>query len=356
MQSLICFGLSAQHRENLIVQSSYNLPMLRSLRPTLLAVSITMLIGAVLIIAAGVNPLVAYWQLLVTGFGCSGSICSLLTTLQYATPLILSGLAALLAFRVRMFSLGQLGQMILGAGFATMIANQFSHVRLVALWACLAAMIGGAIFSWIPGYLKNKLNVSEIIVSILLNPMALVIVGPFSFRRIPELARLAPLFRGSKLNVGFFFTLIIAALVFVFLWRTRSGYVARMAGEAPRFAHFGGIHSSRAILNTMLLSGSLAGLAGAIEVLGVQYRFVSQFSSVDAFDGVMVALIGQLHPLGVVLGGVVLGGVRLGALNGLQMQASVPRELGAALIAIAVLILSVPGLYHWLEAREIPAE
>lgn len=329
----------------------YNPMMLRALRPTVIALLITLFLGALLILAAGVNPLVAYWNLLEAGFGCRGNICALLTTLQFSTPLILSGLAALLAFRVRMFSLGQAGQMVIGAGFATLIANRFIGLPALPFWACLAAMAAGAVWSWIPGYLKLRLNVSEIIVTILLNPIALLVVGPFSFRRIPDLARLQPLFHGAKLNVGFFAALALAVLIFIWLWRSRSGYEARMAGQANHFARYGGVHSARAVLRAMLVSGSLAGLAGAIEVIGVQYRFVTQFSSIDDFDGVMVALIGQLHPFGVLLSGVVLGGVRLGALNGLQMQAGVPRELGAAMIAVTVLILSVPRLYSWLNAR-----
>ncbi len=329
--------------------------MLKRLRVPAGAILFSLAFGAILILAAGVNPLVAYARLLQAGFGCdlAGSICALLTTLQYATPLILSGLSALVAFRAGVFSLGQAGQMILGAGFATYAAWRLPlGAPVLTLLSLLAAMAAGAVWGLIPGVLKTRLQVNEIIVTILLNPIALLVVAPLGFRRIPELARLAPLARGSKLNIGIFIALALAALIAVYLWRTGAGYALRMAGEAWSFARFGGIRGETAILRAMVISGALAGLAGAIEVLGVQYRFVSQFSAIDEFDGVIVALIGQLHPLGVVLGSFALGGIRLGALNGLQLQAAVPRELGSALIALLVLFFSAPQLYQRLQNRE----
>ena len=94
----------------------------------------------------------------------------------------------------------------------------------------------------------------------------------------------------------------------------------------------------------MAFSGAFAGLAGAVEVLGVQYRFVTQFSAIDSFDGIIVALVGQLHPVGITLSSLLLGGIRLGALNGLQLQAGIPRELGSAVIALIVLFVSAPRL------------
>jgi simple sugar transport system permease protein len=124
-----------------------------------------------------------------------------------------------------------------------------------------------------------------------------------------------------------------------------------MAGGAPRFARFGGIRDGRAVIRAALLSGGLAGLGGAIEVIGVQYRLVGQFSALDEFDGIIVALVGQLQPVGVLLGALFLGGIRLGALNGLQMVAGVPRELGSALIALFVLFVSMPAIRRGLRAR-----
>jgi simple sugar transport system permease protein len=117
-----------------------------------------------------------------------------------------------------------------------------------------------------------------------------------------------------------------------------------MAGFAGRFARYGGIPERRPILFALLISGGLAGLAGAVEVLGVHYRFVDSFSAVSSFDGVIVALLGQIHPLGVALAAIFLGGIRAGALTGLQIQTGVPREMGGALIALMLLFLSARRL------------
>jgi simple sugar transport system permease protein len=120
-----------------------------------------------------------------------------------------------------------------------------------------------------------------------------------------------------------------------------------MSGQAETFAAYAGMRAKWAVVGGMAVSGMLAGLAGALEVLGVHYRFVSNFSSVDQFDGIAVSLLGQLHPLGVVLSAFLLGGLRLGALNGLQLQTAVPRELGDAVIALTMLLVAMPRLLQW---------
>ena len=145
--------------------------------------------------------------------------------------------------------------------------------------------------------------------------------------------------------------LLAVVLVYVYLWRSASGYEQRMAGQSPLFAKSGGIRERRAVMRAMGISGGLAGLAGAIEVLGVHYRFVSVFSGGGGFDGVAVALLGQTHPVGVTLAAVLLAGVRLGATNGLQLKAHIPRELGGAMIAMMVLFVSAGRLYSESIAR-----
>ncbi len=316
----------------------------------MLAVIASLLIGSVLILPAGVNPVRGYYWLFRAGFGCrgAGGFCALLTALQYATPLILGGLSAVVAFQAGIFSIGQAGQMILGAGLATYLANRlFLPGILIPATALTGGILAGAAYGLVPGVLKVKLKVNEVIVTLILNSMALAFVGGVGFWRIPEAARLAPLVPGTKLNGGLLIALAASIFTYVLLRHTGRGYEQRMAGRALLFARFGGIRSDRALIRAMAISGGLAGLAGAIEVLGVQYRFVSQFSAVEDFDGIIVALMGQLHPFGVILSGMFLGGIRLGALNGLQLEASVPRELGSALIALFVLLVSTPKLANF---------
>jgi simple sugar transport system permease protein len=320
----------------------------------LIAVLFSLLVGGLLILIAGVNPLFAYRALFTAGFGCrgSGGFCAVLTTLQYTTPLILSGLSATIAFRTGLFSIGQAGQMLLGAAAATFLANRLS---LSTTWIVIIAFGGGAaagaIWGFIPGFLKAMLGVNEVISTLLLNPIAFLLIGPVSFWRIPEWSRLAPLVPTTKLNAGIVIALSAALFAYIYLWRMAPGFELRTTGKSPTFARYGGIQPRRAIMRAMTLSGALAGLAGAIEVIGVQYRFVTTFSSIDQFDGVIVALIGQQHPLGVVVTAFLLGGVRLGTINGLQLEAGVPRELGNALIALTALVIASPKLYRWLQQR-----
>lgn len=325
----------------------------------LMAVLFSLLVGSMLIQLTGTSPLVAYRALFTAGFSCrdAGSFCAILTTLQYTTPLILGGLSAAVAFRAGLFSIGQLGQMLLGAAAATFLANRLA---LSTNWILLLALCGGAAagaaWGFIPGFLKVTLNVNELISTLLLNPIAFLLIGPVSFMRIPEWSRLSPLAASTKLNAGIFIALGAALFIYIYLWRMAPGLEIRTSGDSTAFARYAGMQPRRAIIRAMSISGALAGLAGAIEVIGVQYRFVSSFSSIDQFDAVFVALIGQAHPLGVVITAFLLGGVRLGTINGLQIEAGVPRELGNILIALTVLVVASPKLYGWLKQRSGPKQ
>ena len=207
----------------------------------------------------------------------------------------------------------------------------------------------GAIWGLIPGLLKVLLNVPEVIVTLLMNQIAVAAVSPVSWWRIPESAQLIPLVATTKLTNAVIVALTIVGITYLYLWHRTTGLEIRMAGQAPAFARYAGMRPKRAILMAMALSGALAGLAGTLEVLGVHYRFVSSFSSIDQFDGIAVSLLGQLHPLGVARSAFLLGGLRLGALTGLQMQTTVPRELGNALIAIMMIFVVAPQLVSFLK-------
>ncbi len=322
----------------------------RFLQP-IFAIILSLLVGVLLILPTRENPLAVYGEWFTAGFSCKGlgGQCALLTALQYATPLLLSGLAAMMAFRVGLFSIGQFGQMILGAGITTFLASSLDWPPLVrGGTAVLGGMVAGGLWSAIPGFLRAYLNIHEVITTIILNPIAIAVVGPFSFRRIPAEMHLTPIVATTKLTVGLFIALLAAGLVYFYLWRTGAGFAVRMSGQAASVARYAGMRPRRAIVWGMTLSGSLAGLAGALEVLGVHYRFVSNFSSIDQFDGIIVGLMGQLHPLGIAVSALLLGGLRLGTLNGLQLQTAVPRELGNGIIALIMLFLAMPQLMIWL--------
>ena len=309
-----------------------------------------LLMGGIFALLAGYSPLTTFRLLISAGFSCQEwNHCAILTTFQFSTPLILAGLSAAVAFRAGFFSIGQAGQMVLGAGIAAWVGYQSFPVEIHPLLAMAGAALAGAIWAIIPGILKLTTGVHEIIVTVVMNSIAGYLVGfiPLSWGRIASSARLEPFAPGTKLNSGFAWALAMAVLVYFILWHTARGYEGRMVGQSPKFAQYGGQNKWRAIIGAMFLSGALAGLAGAVEVLGVHYRFISSFSADANFDGVMVALLGQSHPLGVVIAGIFVGGVRLGALNGLLIQARIPRELGNAILAVMTIFMAKNQFNDW---------
>ena len=314
------------------------------------------LIGGFFILFTDVSPILGLKTLFTSGFGCqSADSCVLYTTLQYTTPLILSGLSAAVAFRSGIFSIGQSGQMVLGAGMANYIASQSgitAHIHPTL--ALLGAALIGALYAVIPGILKMTLNINEIIVTIIMNSIAGYLVGiiPSGWGHwIPESARLVKLAAGTKLNSGLFISLTALILVYLFLWHSSIGYEIRMAGQAKKFARAGGINPFKSVVIAMLVSGALAGLAGGIEVLGVHYHFVENFSGSDNFDGLVVALMGQCHPLGIFLSALFLGGVRLAALTGLSIGLGIPRSIGGMMIAIMIIIMGMDYFYEGILGR-----
>jgi len=316
---------------------------LKRITGLLLPVIFSLLAGALLILAAGQNPLLTYANLFEAGFSCNPGPgrCALVTALQFATPLILSGLSATVALRGGFFSIGQLGQMLFGAAAASWLAGYLSLPPVIhPVVALVGAALLGGLWGLVPALLKQFIGVNEIIATLLLNPIASVLVGLVWLPPVDVSARLSPLIPNTKLSAGIFIALAAASLIYLFLWRTTRGMEIRANANAPRFALYGGIPVHKPVLLAMALSGALAGLAGGVEVLGVHYHFVSSFSAVNDFDGLIIAFAGHLHPAGVVLFAFLLGGLRTGSIVGLQIRSGIPRELGSALIAFILIFVA----------------
>ena len=333
---------------------------LKRLTRLLLPLFLSLLAGALLILAVGRNPWTAYTSLFDAGFSCDPGPgrCALVTTFQFATPLILTGLSVTVALRSGFFSLGQPGQMVFGAAAASWLAgNLLLPTGIHPTVALIGAAIFGAAWALIPALLKHFYGVNEIIVTLLFNQIAIVLVGLFRLPRVEWSARLLPLIPSTKLSTGIFIALAAAVLVYVLLWRSSRGLEIRTNADAPRFALYGGMPVHTSVLLAMLLSGALAGLAGGVEVLGVHYHFVSSFSAVNDFDGLIVAFAGGLHPFGVVLYAFLLGGLRTGSLVGLQIDSGIPRELGSTLIALILIFVATirfPGRRQGDNGKEQP--
>ncbi len=353
------------------------LKLLNAILVPLLAILSGLFVMGILILLIKKPLFESYGILFSTGFGCKEyGNCIFITALERATPLILTGLSAVVAFRSGMFSIGQEGQYLLGAVVAAWLGYAI-HLPIILhpLLIMVASMLIGAGYGWIPGILKVKLGVNELLATIMLNSIAVLITEymvQFPMRAqksttahspvIDKTAYLPTFMPGSNWGVGFVIAVIAVIIIFIYLWRTKSGYEQRMAGQSKRFALYGGIRSDKSAIRAMLISGALAGLAGAIEVMGVHHRIMTGFSVGLGFDGLTSAILGQTHPIGVFIVAILFSGLKLGAQLGLQLKLNIPRELGGTIIGFIILFVAARNLYtenidrvrKWLTRRRNP--
>jgi simple sugar transport system permease protein len=317
----------------------------------------------------------SYQILFTTGFGCQKlGNCVIITALERATPLIFTGLSAVIAFRSGMFSIGQEGQYLVGAVAAAWLGYAI-HLPVIIhpLVIIAGSMLAGAFYGWIPGILRVKLGVNELLATIMLNSIAALVTEhlvQFPMRAdksttahspvIDKTAFLPSFLPGSNWGVGFVIAVVAVIAVYIYLWRTKGGYEQRMAGQSKLFALYGGIRSDQSAIRAMLISGALAGLAGGVEVMGVHHRIMTGFSTGLGFDGLTSAILGQTHPIGVFIVAILFSGLKLGAQLGLQLKLGIPRELGGTIIGFIILFIAASRLYgdnitrirSWLSSRK----
>ena len=291
-------------------------------------------------------------------------------SLTIATPYIFAGLAVALGFRGGVFNIGAEGQLFVG-GLASVFVGYsltgwpwYLHMPL----ALLAGILAGAIWGAIPGFLKARTGAHEVINTIMMNYVAFRLTdfmlqgGPMQGEgglpitpNIEPTAHLPALFEPPvRLHAGFFVALLVAVLVYWFLWKTTRGFEIRTVGANPRAARYAGIRITNTVVLTMALSGALAGLAGANQILGVDHRMVSAFSTGYGFDSIALALLGNSHPLGVVLASLLFGFLRGGAAR-MQSVAGVPVEIIRIVQGVTIVLIAAPEiirkLYRLKEAR-----
>jgi ABC-type uncharacterized transport system permease subunit len=323
---------------------------------TLGAVVLALFIGGVVLRIVGGDPLRAYSFMVKASFGNSGVISD---TLTKATPLILTGLAAVIAFRMRLWNIGAEGQFFMGAFGA-------SAVVLVPIvspdapgWVMITVMmiggsLAGALWAFIPGYFKAKLNVNEIITTLMMNYIALAWVNFFIFAvwseggfqmspqfpktawlpRLTDFSSQVSAFRGLTTHLGFLFGCVAAAIVWWIIYRSRWGYEIRLIGDNPKAARYSGINIARNVVFVMMVSGALAGLAGMSEISGVVHRLQSSISPGYGFTGIIIAWLARLNPILVVPISVLFGGL---ILAGREIQPSgVPMLLQGILLVCLI--------------------
>lgn len=297
------------------------------------AISSALTVSAIIIWWAGVSPVEAYAALF---RGAVGTTALLTTTLAKSIPLMLAGLAVTVAYRAALWNVGAEGQLYMGALCAVVIGTRFQlpgwlHLPL----ALLAGAGGGLVWGAIPGWLKARRGFNEVIVTILMNYIALWLVsalihGPLKepgwniqTAAVAATARLPILWPGSRLHLGLLIALALGLIIWTLLTQTTLGFRIRMVGLNPEAARYAGVDVARITILTMSLSGAVAGLAGASEILGTHYRLIEGFSPGYGFDAIAVALVGRLQPLGTILAALLFGALRNGA-NTMQTAVGLP--------------------------------
>ncbi len=323
--------------------------LLRALAEPLVAVVVSFVIGGLLVAALGNNPVAVYATLL------QGSLSgwpNIAVTLQMTTPLLFTGLAVAVAFRSGIWNIGVEGQMLMGALLAGIAGYALDLPAPLEVPVCiLAAALGGAAWAAIPAILRVYVGVNELVVCLMLNPIALLLTGYVSARvlkapgptnKLPDIvdaAHLTNFTLYSQLNTGLFVALSCCILVALFNAGTVRGFEWKLIGLNPRFANYGGIRVRSNVIAVMLASGAIGGLAGAEQVLGVYGAFYDNFSPGYGFDGIAVAMLANSNPIGVVLSALLFGTLNSGS-SVLQMNLGISKYLVQVLQFIVVLIMA----------------
>lgn len=282
-----------------------------------------------------------------------------LASLVTSTPLIFASLAVALGFRVGLFNIGAEGQLFIGAAAAAYVGFTFTGLPAIVHLplAILAGAIGGGIWGFIPGWLKARTGGHEVINTIMMNFIAIrlsewLLTGPMqrpdSFNPISpniEPSAMLPRFFGppTRFHLGFFLALVVAYLIYWLLFKTTWGFDLRTVGSSPRAARYAGMNPLLATVVAMTLSGAVAGLAGANEVLGVNHNLAMAFSAGTGFDAIALALLGKSHPFGVVLAALLFGFLRNGSTQ-MQLAAGVPVDIVQILQAMILVFIAAPAI------------
>lgn len=327
---------------------------LNKLLISLAAIVISLALGAILIVIEGNNPLEAYAILFSSVFSNQVNFGEAVIK---AVPIAFTGLAVVVAYRCGTFNLGAEGQLLLGAAGCIWFATSFSHlpVPVVLLCCLLIGGIAGALWGLVPGLLKAKYGINEIITTILMNYVAAYLVswlvnGPLQEASghnpqtdaIEKFLRLPILVKTTRIHLGVVLLILLSIAIYYYLFYTAGGFRMRAVGLNRDAAECSGINIRSNVLKAMLLSSAIAGIGGAIEILGVQFRLIDGFGSGYGFDGVAMALIGQLQPFGVLFTAMLFGILRTGA-NSMQRLAGIPASVIDVIQALIIFFVVSAG-------------
>jgi len=321
------------------------------------ALIVALFISGLILTFAGGDPFRTYAHIARASFGSIGVISD---TIVKATPILFTGLACSVAFRMRLWNIGAEGQFIMGAFGAGAVVLIPILPESTPVWIfipvmALAAIIAGGIWGFIPGFLKARLRVNEIITTLMMNYIAIAWINFFIFAvwseggfqmttkfpigawlpRLLDYAESIPIFRGLTSHMGFLIGVLVAVILWYIIYRGRWGYEIRLLGDNPQAAQYAGISIKRNIILVMMVSGAIAGLGGMSEVAGVIHRLqTSPIAAGYGFTGIIVAWLGKLNPIVIILVSVLFGAL---ILAGREIQPSGVPKLIQGIILVCLI-------------------
>jgi len=332
---------------------------LQRVLPQTIAILTAFLAGAIVLLATGYSPLKVYSAMIKGAFGDMFGIGQ---TLTQASPMIFTALAFLFASKCGLFNIGAEGQLLVGA-FATALVGISFHglpAFIHTPMALLAGALAGGLWGFIPAILKTRFRAHEVITTMMLNYIALYLTGymvnyPFKApgwvsQTVPieQSAELPRILQPTQLSASIVISVFMAGILQYILRKTTFGYQVRAVGLKLSVAEGSGINIKRTMVLSLVLSGAIAGLGGSGEVLGVHRRFIEGFSPGYGWDGLAVALVGGLNPIGVLLAAVLFGAIRSGGMV-MTRTTGVPLDLIYVLQSLVIFFVAVPMLARFLK-------
>ena len=328
------------------------------------AIIVSLLMGAVIIRILGLSPSKAYSALYLGGLG---SVNAVGETLVKTTPLVLTALSYAFAYRSGLINIGAEGQLYMGGFLATLVGIHLGGLPMIIhLPLSLAAgFIGGGMWGLLVGWLKVRFGANEIITTVMLNYVAIyfisfLVTGPMKAppgnfpesRHVAESAVLPNLLPGTRLHIGLLVAIAAIAFYYIFMWRMRVGYEMRVVGRNMTASRYAGMKPEKMMILAMFIAGGMGGLAGSVEILGVQERLLQGFSPGYGFDGIAVSLVGMNSPIGIFLGAMLFGVLRAGG-NMMQMIAQVPLAIIKIIQALVIILVISGQMIQFTERRRM---
>ena len=344
-----------------LLDNYLGMDLLKKLVIMLASILAAALVGSIFVLMSGADPVEAYYYMIIKPLT---SITSLGEVFIYFTPLLLVGLGVCFTFHCKLSNLGGEGQILFGALGMTLVgispfAKAIGPLSLVL--GALAGILFGTLYAALAAWFRAMFNASEIVITLMLNYIAEQFISYIIFYHLktgaePQSARIAysipKMFANSRINYGVIIALILAAVYYIVVYRTKFGYNLQTLGGSTKAAKYGGVSAKRYYFYAMMISGGLCGLAGMMQVAGNTGRLMSGVAADFGFGGIVVALLGNLNPLGVVISAFFMALISAGAVT-MQVKTGIPTSFASILEALIVLfVLLGMAISSYLESRK----